>query len=141
MTAGGKVLGHFPSAEVLKTFNSLPKAVRAPGVPKLPELKPGDKTVIAPPPNGLVLRVHARFLSKDDKGKLRYARGEDFPLMGKTEKERKYWALFLHPNTEYMWITEAEWKALVPAKPTKGDTFDVPTAIVDRMARFHLTPR
>jgi hypothetical protein len=141
ITAGGKFLGHFPSAEVLKTFNSLPKEVRAPGVPRLPDLKPEERTVASPPSGGLVLRVHARFLSKDDKGKLRYARGEDFPLMGKTEKQRNYWALFLHPNTEYMWITEAEWKAHVPAKPTKGEKIEVAPAIIDRLARFHLTPR
>jgi hypothetical protein len=88
-----------------------------------------------------VLRVHARFLSKEDKGKLRYARGADFPLMGKNDKERSYWALFLHPNTEYMWLTEAEWKPLIPTKPTKGEKLEVAPAIVERMARFHLTPR
>jgi hypothetical protein len=51
------------------------------------------------------------------------------------------WQLFLHPNTEYMWLTREEWQALVPANPAQGDKLPVAQAIAERMARFHLTPR
>lgn len=141
VSPGGQFLGYGPSAEVLKKFNALPKEERAPGAVKVPDLKPGEQTLASPPKGGAVLRVHARFLATGDKGKPRYAKGEDFPLMGKTDRERSYWALFLHPNTEYMWITEAECKALIPVTPTRGQKIEAPEAVVDRLARFHLTPR
>jgi len=39
-----------------------------------------------------------------------------------------------------MWLTEAEWRSLIPARPRKADTFPVPAALVDRMCRYHLLP-
>jgi hypothetical protein len=39
-----------------------------------------------------------------------------------------------------MWLTEAEWRSLVPAEPVKGERHDVVPAIVERFARFHLVP-
>src|SRR5262249_38302777 len=45
------------------------------------------------------------------------------------------------PNTEYMWLTEGEWKSLVPANPSRGDRKVVDPSIGERLARFHLTPR
>ena len=51
------------------------------------------------------------------------------------------WALFLQPNTEYLWLTRDEWQSLIPDNPTNGKTVVVPRNIVQRMARFHLTPQ
>jgi hypothetical protein len=39
-----------------------------------------------------------------------------------------------------MWLTEAEWQALVPANASKGDKFPLPAAILDRMCWHHLLP-
>ena len=41
---------------------------------------------------------------------------------------------------DFMWLTEAEWKSLIPTSPKKSDRFAVPAAIADRLVRFHLTP-
>lgn len=90
---------------------------------------------------GLVLRVHGRFLGRDDKEDLRPVIGNDFPqLRGKESAIRSHQFLF-EPNTEYMWLTKEEWQSLVPAKPVKGDRLAVASAISERMARFHLSPR
>lgn len=140
LTAGGKMLGYAPSEKVLETFHSLPEEVRARGVPKVPDLAPNERLIPAPPADGLVLKVHARYLSRDNQGELRYAEPEDFPLMGKTS-DRRGWQLFLQPNTEYMWLTAEEAKSLVRARPVKGQETEIPANLVDRMARFHLTPR
>lgn len=43
-----------------------------------------------------------------------------------------------HPET--MWLTEAEWKSLIPANPKKGDQFPIPDAITKRIFLFHLEP-
>lgn len=141
VSPSGKFLGYSPSEKVLEAFRKLPETERAPGAVKVPALGSDEHTVPAPPEGGLVLRVHARFLTNDDKGSPRYARSDDFPLMGKTAEQRRTWELFLHPNTEYMWLTAQESKALIPATPTPGQTVPVPAAIIDRLVRFHLTPR
>src|SRR5262249_2016167 len=45
------------------------------------------------------------------------------------------------PNTEYLWLTEDEWKSLVPVRAEKGEAVKVDPRLADRLARFHLTPR
>jgi hypothetical protein len=95
----------------------------------------------APPEGGLVLRVHARFLSRDERGGLRPARGEDFPLTRDDPKVIRSIQFLLSPNTEYLWLTRDEWQALVPANPVQGAKLPVPQAISERLARFHLVPR
>jgi hypothetical protein len=141
VSASGKLLGSKPSAKVLADFKKLPETERKAGAVKVPELKPSERVIPSPPAKGLILKVHARFLTRTDSGELRYARGEDFPLLRKRPQGIQRWRLYLEPNTEYMWLTEQEWKSLVPAKPVKGDKADVLPAIGERMARFHLLPR
>jgi hypothetical protein len=137
VSASGKYLGREPSAEVLAAFAALPATERAPGAVAVPALAASEQLISDPPAGGLVLKVHARFLSRTEQGELRYARADDFPLMRDPDAFR----LFLEPNTEYLWLTEEEWRSLLPAEPVRGQTQAVSAAIVDRMARFHLTPR
>lgn len=139
LSPSGKPLGHVPSAKVLDEFNKLPEADRKP--PAVPDLHPEERLIPPPPEGGLVLRVHARFLARDEKGGLRHARLDDFPLMGDAPEPRNPWRLFLEPNTEYLWMTADEWKSLVPANPTRGGKVAVGPWLGDRLARFHLTPR
>jgi len=140
VSPSGKYLGA-SAATALEAFLKLPEHERKPGAVKVPDLKPSEKLIPSPPAGGLVLKVHARFLSHEDKGALRYAKREDFPLMEKSGESRNPWGLFLQPNTEYMWLTAEEWRGLVPANPVRGEKLAVPPAMGERMARFHLTPR
>jgi hypothetical protein len=140
LSPSGKMLGHAPSAKVLDAFRDLPEAERKAGAIKVADLEVAQRLIPSPPSGGLVLKVHARFLSSE-KDEISYAKPEDFPLMGDTSQSRRTWLLFLQPNTEYMWLKEEEWKSLVPPKPAKGDKLTVAPIIADRMARFHLTPR
>ena len=39
-----------------------------------------------------------------------------------------------------VWLTEAEWKSLVPANPRKGDRSPVPAAVREHLFRRHLHP-
>jgi hypothetical protein len=141
VSPSGKLLGNAPSEKVLQAFRNLPASERSPGAVIVPELTASEWLIPSPPPDGLVFKVHARFLSRDGQGNLRYAEPEDFPQMGKTAESRRRWLLFLQPNTEYMWLTADEARALVPAKAVKGEELEVPSSLVERMARFHLTPR
>ncbi|MFO0966195.1 MAG: hypothetical protein U0793_11510 [Gemmataceae bacterium] len=138
VSASGKMLGHAPSQKVLEAFRKLPDSERGPGAVAVADIEPAERLVPSPPAGGLVLRVHARFLSRDGMGDLRHATVDDFPLMAKSPASFR---LFLEPNTEYLWLTAEEWKSLVPGKLVKGETLAVDPRTVDRMARFHLTPR
>jgi hypothetical protein len=40
-----------------------------------------------------------------------------------------------------LWITESEWKSLVPEQPRKGTVVVVPTSLVGRICRFYLNER
>ena len=42
------------------------------------------------------------------------------------------------PNRDFLWLTEAEWRSLVPDDPKMGDVVPVPTAVRNRIFRFHL---
>lgn len=140
VSPSGKMLGYEPSKKALEAFHKLPESERKPGVVAVPDLKADELLIPSPPKGGLVLKVHARFLTRE-KDDLRPARVEDFPLMGDKPEDRNPWRLFLHPNTEYLWMTADEAKSLVPADPKVGDRHAVPAPLVDRLARFHLTPR
>jgi hypothetical protein len=141
VSPGGKWLGHEPSRKVLEAFEKLPDDEREPNAIKVPDLKPSERVIPTPPDGGLVLRVHGRFLGRDGKENLRHVKGDDFPqIRGKESSIRSHQFLF-EPNTEYMWLTKGEWQSLVPAKPVKGDRLPVASAISERMARFHLSPR
>ena len=141
VSASGKLLGHRPSTAVLDAFQRMPESERKPGAIKVAELNPEYTAIPSPPNGGLVLRVHARFLTRKKGGQLRHARPTDFPLMRKKPGVLGSWSTFLQPNTEYMWLTRNEWRSMVPADPIEGSRLDLDAAIAERMARFHLTPQ
>jgi hypothetical protein len=126
---------------VLEKFNELPAAERKPGALVFEQLNNAQQLIPAPPEGGLVLRVHARFLARAGDGQLRHAQTTDFPLMLDKANVLRSWNLFLQPNTEYMWLTRNEWRAMVPTNPAEGQKLKVNPAIAMRMARFHLTPQ
>src|SRR5262249_6237854 len=41
---------------------------------------------------------------------------------------------------DYMWVTKAEWQALMPADPRKGQDVPVPVPLAERIFRYHLDP-
>jgi hypothetical protein len=142
VSAGGTQLGAtFPTVKVLEAFRKLPEEDRKPSAGKLAELTPGEQAIVAPPKNGLVLRVHTRAMARDEKGEYRKVTVEDYPLCEGNLKRFETSSHYFGPNTDYMWITEAEWLELIPARPSKGDKVEVTKAITRRLALFHLMPR
>lgn len=142
VSASGKRLGQFPSRKLLEEFNKLPEEDRRPDGGKVPDLKPEETAVPSPPKNGLVLRVHTRAMAKDDKGEYRAVGVGDYPLAKGDVKHFEWLKDYgqFGPNVDSMWLTEAEWRALVPARPVKGERHDVAAAVTERLARFHLVP-
>lgn len=142
LTAGGKQLSAgFPSLKVLEEFRKLPEEERKPAGGPLADLSPGEQSIVAPPKNGLILRVHTRAMARDDKGGYRQVVIDDCPLFKGDVKRFADSSHYFGPNTDYMWITEEEWRSLLPASPAKGDRVEVGKAIAHRLALFHLMPR
>jgi hypothetical protein len=152
LTASGKLLGkkhlHGVNAagiqEALDAWNKLAADERQPGATKIGDKGPidGKRATVQPPAGCLILRVYGRYLAHDPKDALRTTTLlKDFP--GIKEPATRFPGNFEYnseANPDFMWLTEAEWKSIVPANPQKGDKFPLPAAIVERMCRYHLIP-
>jgi hypothetical protein len=133
-TADGLLLGfrnhHDPSVmrsvlqQALKEWQRLPAERRKPGAVKVDDLGNPDATYHrAPPKGGLIVNVYTRILDR---------KGEEFcvgtcKFKGGDQAAR-----------DHLWLTEQEWKSLIPANPRKSDRVPLPAAVVARIARFHL---
>jgi hypothetical protein len=137
VTAGGKIIGSClkePLADLLAKWYRLPPKERMPGSLRIEEPGPRDPawTFTDPPPGGLTLSVFTRNLRRGGKGNL--VKGEYiYPLSGS-------W-ISHDALRDSLWLTEAEWRSLVPHNPRKGDTFPVASAIQDRIFRYYLSER
>jgi hypothetical protein len=138
MTASGKVLKDFRyTLEGLAEFKKLPAEERTPKkVERITVNPPGlyhsivDAHWPPPPPETLVLRTHTRAVDYDKQDRL--IRAE------KDYKGRPVWAYTTGPARDWLWLTEAEWKSLIPAQPAKGMKFPVPRPIAYRIFRYYL---
>lgn len=148
-TADGKLLGTFtlngvngdgfPEFEAaLNKWKALPQAQRAPRTLKLDGGK--RDSAIEPPPGGLVLRVYTRNLKRDAKGQPARITPKDLEDRKAFPQEDWAWgeAIYAEPMPDVLWLTEAEWKSLVPASPRKGDAREVPAPVRMRIFRYHL---
>jgi len=130
----------------LKLFAALPAAERNPGAVQIGERGPIDPqrlAAVAPPAGALILRVYNRQLGRDTRGELRYTVPEDYipylrdpALVGTSTATRRY----AEPANDMMWVTKAEWQALMPANPKAGQKVKVPATLATRIFRFHLDP-
>jgi len=151
LTAGGRVLGATylggDLKSALKRWRALPESERAPGAVKVPsrgEVDTQDVAPLTPPAGGLILKVHTRVFMRDN-GQLRYVTGKDlwFDEQGKQTLEADYQKGLTaahEAQPHHMWLTEAEWKSLMPANPRKADQVPVPARIADRILRWHMNP-
>jgi hypothetical protein len=155
VTATGKVLlsnSHnglgFNVKKALENWNALSAAERAPNAVKVDDLGEVDtqRTLPSPPEGGLILKAYYRAFMRDG-DRLRYVTGKDLWHDEKGEKtEAQFDSLYPgHITTpqaqpDHVWLTESEWKSLLPAEPRKGESFPVPTGISDRLIRWHLNP-
>lgn len=119
-----------PTATVqkgLEAWKELPEDQRKPSG-ELPGLEFEEPT--SPPPGGLIFKAYVRGLERDAKGGLH--RCEIVKVAGGD------YGYPVEPSADHVWLTEAEWKNLIPAKPRVGDKMPVPAALVERIATFHL---
>jgi hypothetical protein len=132
----------------LENWNALPEAERAPGAVKIAALDKIDaeRTLPSPPEGGLILKIYYRAFMRDG-SKLRYVTGKDLwhdESGARTEArmDEIYPGRITTPQAQpdHMWLTEAEWKSLLPSAPRQGEKFPMPKSISERMLRWHLNP-
>jgi hypothetical protein len=135
LTADGKLLAYRNHQDpkvmrqvlkqALAEWKKLPEARRKPGSVEVAEpAKLDQRYTPTLPAGGLIVNVYTRVLDKDGKGAL---------CPGTSSK-----AGGDRPAHDHLWLTQAEWKALIPEKAKKGDAFPMPAKIALRIFRFHL---
>lgn len=121
VTPNGQML-HHSAEEGLKKWRALPVDERT----KLDDLGVYDlKKNPAPPPGGLVLKVFARGLEKAEQDQWKIYRNPKAHLSQE-------------PGRDHLWFTEEEWRSLIPAEPTEGETAIMPAPLADRICRRYL---
>jgi hypothetical protein len=119
VTPNGQYLAH-DLAEGIKKWKALPADERR----KVDEIGAYDLgQEPAPPKGGLILQVYSRALTPID-GKL---------APYKTEVSRSW-----EPGRDFVWLTEDEWRSLIPTDPKVGQRHDVSSAIQMRLVRRYL---
>jgi hypothetical protein len=97
---------------------------------------PPEAARCTPPPGGLVVASFVRNLKRDAAGNLSRITPEDL----KDKTAYPDWnPVYTEPARYNLWLTEREWKSLVPDNPVAGASFPVSDAIRRRIFRFHLT--
>jgi hypothetical protein len=86
---------------------------------------------LTPPPGALILRVYFSFL--DD-------RGAEDPTPVKQTRWYTHIIESRLPGTDVLWVTEKEWKSMIPADPKKGDKLDFPATLQHRILKFYTAP-
>jgi hypothetical protein len=120
VTPNARVLSAWPE-EGLAKWKKLPEAERQ-TVEDFGTFDP--KLDPAPPPGGLILKVFARGLARAD-GRLEIYRNPKANLSREAGRD-------------FLWMTQAEWKSLVPVEPRVGERRAVPAPLVDRLCRRYL---
>src|SRR5947209_3459675 len=135
LTPDGKLLayrnaGQAPDVmrEVLRQglheWQKLPDERRKPGAVAVGDPGPLDPVYArTPPPGGLIVTVFTRILDRTPTG---FTKGTCRTLGGDQAAR------------DHLWLTEAEWKSLIPADPKPGDRSPLPPKIAERILRFHL---
>jgi hypothetical protein len=121
VTPNGKVLSHYP-VEGLAKWKALPAQERK----SFADLGKYDPRLDpAPPAGGLILKVYERGLVHGPDGRLVVYRNPRAHLSREAGRD-------------HLWLTEAEWRSLIPATGKQGDRVNVPGPIVDRFCRRYL---
>jgi hypothetical protein len=85
---------------------------------------PPDRPVPAPPENGLILRGFCSYLTRDENGRVFR------PTQYYYRENPDRWAT--ETQSDMFWLTETEWKSLVPQIPRVDERIEVSPAIQQR---------
>jgi len=131
VTAGGDVIAkqdlrlrEKELAPALTAYSRLPKDERTPELPDPSLAKPPQRPVPQPPAGGLVLRGYCTYMKRD--GQRRFVRSDEYYYKENPDR----W--MAETQSDLLWLTEAEWKSLIPADPKPGVKVEASPAIQKR---------
>jgi len=108
----------------LMKWNKLPESRRRPGAVRIEPRRSIDLTYERRlPRGGIVLNVYTRALERNANGELTSCESLS--------------AGYAASARDHLWLTEEEWKSLLPARPNEGLTIPLPATIAQRILRFH----
>lgn len=115
-------------APLLTIFRALPDSARKPRLPD-PELAtPAKRPVPRAPLNGLVVRGYCTYLKTDKNGKAQRAKRLYY------QQNPDAWAA--ETQNDMLWLTETEWRSLIPKGSVVGTEITVPKEV---QRRFYCT--
>lgn len=132
-TAAGTVLGGSDAlrmrekelAKILEQFKALPEEDRKPQIEVPANVEPPKRILPSPPENGLILKGYCTYLRPDASGRI--VRSPEWYYRDNPDR----WPA--ETQSDMLWLTEAEWKSLVPADPRNGGRSDVALPIQKRL--------
>jgi hypothetical protein len=124
----------------LEAFAQLPEKERRPTIEERgPHSTKLDYYPDQSPPAGTTfIAVYCRPLERGSDGSLRAAKSIDLTEFGGRPGGNSMQSRFSEPQREWLWLTEAEVQSLSPGKRQKGDRYEVPAAIRQRIFLFYL---
>ena len=111
-------------APALAEFQALPEAERKPALEDPDKATPPSRPVPEPPAGGLVIRGYCAYTTKAENGKV--ARARQFYYRENPDA----WAA--ETQSDMLWLTEEEWKSLIPADTKPGAVHEVTAPIRER---------
>jgi hypothetical protein len=131
-TAAGRVLGagdHLRMRErelsrALEEFRALPEEERKPKLEIPPGVTPPKRPLPPPPAQGLILRGYCTYVHPDESGRI--VRSQEWYYRQNPDR----WPV--ETQSDMLWLTEKEWKSLIPLDPKPGDSAPVAPAIQSR---------
>lgn len=111
-------------APLLADFRALPDGARKPPLPDPKLATPAPRPVPKPPENGLVVRGFCTYLETADDGAAQRAKRLYY------QQNPDAWAA--ETQSDMLWLTEAEWRSLIPESLDAGAQIQVPQEIQRR---------
>src|SRR5262245_41749312 len=108
----------------LKEFAALPKEQRTPAIADPAAAQAPKRPVPQPPPNGLILRGYCTYLRHDEKKQL--VRSTEFYYRQNPDRWK------VETQSDLLWLTESEWKSLIPVHAKPGERIEAAQPIQKR---------
>jgi hypothetical protein len=130
-TAGGQTVGKEELRlrkkelqEALGQYARLPREERTPPIPDPATAEPAKRPVPKPPANGLIIRGYCTYLRLDEKQ--RAVRSSEYYYKENPDRWKA------ETQSDLLWLTETEWKSLIPTNAKTGARHEVAQPIQKR---------
>jgi hypothetical protein len=130
-TAGGQTVGkeglrlrQSDLQPALEEYARLSREQRLPALDDPGKAQPPKRPVPQPPPNGLIIRGYCTYLRQDEKDHV--IRSQEYYYKENPDR----W--MAETQSDLLWLTESEWRSLIPANARPGECGEVASAIQKR---------